>query len=80
MYQGEGVAPVLASIKTARFARRLIKQNFGLAVLYNVIAVPIAMVGLASPLIAAIAMSGSSLAVTLNAMRLRLGTGMGTGK
>jgi len=80
VYQGEGVAPVLASIKTARFARRLIKQNFGLAVLYNVIAVPIAMVGLASPLIAAIAMSGSSLAVTLNAMRLRLGTGMGTGK
>ena len=71
MFLRESLEAVPLAIAVARKARVLILQNLGLAALYNLVAVPLAVAGLATPLVAAIAMSASSLIVTLNALRLR---------
>jgi Cu2+-exporting ATPase len=55
----------------ARAAMRRIRENFGLALLYNAVAIPLAVAGVIGPLSAALAMSASSLVVTGNALRLR---------
>ncbi len=69
VYSG-GLGSILDVLKVSKAARRTMLQNFGLAALYNLIAVPIAVTGNVTPLIAAIAMSASSLVVTLNALRM----------
>jgi Cu2+-exporting ATPase len=70
VYQGEGLAPVVDAILVARASRRRVIENFSFAALYNLFAMPLAAMGMVTPLIAAVAMSGSSMIVTLNALRL----------
>ncbi|MDP3407710.1 heavy metal translocating P-type ATPase [Bosea sp. (in: a-proteobacteria)] len=69
VFLGDSLSPVASAITIARKARALMVENLWFAVLYNAVAVPIAVAGLATPLVAAAAMSGSSLVVTLNALR-----------
>jgi Cu2+-exporting ATPase len=68
--QGQSLGLVREAYDVSRAARRRIFENFAFAVLYNVLAVPLAALGLVTPMIAAAAMSGSSMIVTLNALRL----------
>ncbi len=68
---GRDIAPLADALRIARQSTRRIKQNFWISAAYNVVAVPVALVGLATPLWAAAAMSLSSITVALNALRLR---------
>jgi len=69
VFSGDALMAVVDAIDVARSARRRAVENFGLAAVYNLVAAPAAMLGLVNPFVAAIAMSGSSLVVTLNALR-----------
>ena len=68
---GSGLMPAVMALDVARAAAARARENFAIAAVYNALAVPIAAFGYVTPLIAALAMSGSSILVTLNALRLR---------
>jgi Cu2+-exporting ATPase len=72
VFESDRLMPVVEAIVTARRARRRALENFALSGAYNLIAAPLAIAGLATPLVAAVAMSASSLVVMLNALRLNL--------
>lgn len=71
--RGSDLMPIAEAIAVARKARRLVLENFALALAYNLTAIPLAALGMVTPLIAAATMAGSSLLVTLNALRLMRG-------
>ncbi|MCK0149881.1 cadmium-translocating P-type ATPase [Marivita sp. S6314] len=68
---GNSLEPISDAVATSQTAIKRIRQNFTIATWYNIIAVPLAIAGLCSPLIAALAMSTSSITVSLNALRLK---------
>lgn len=71
VFMGDSLEPAAVAVRTARRTIRVVKQNFALAIGYNLFAVPLAIAGQVTPLVAAVAMSGSSLIVVANALRLR---------
>jgi len=75
LFLGERLGPVADALAVSQRATRIMRENLAIAVVYNLIAVPLAMMGHVTPLIAAAAMSGSSIIVTVNALRARLPRG-----
>lgn len=75
VFIGERLMPVALAVQVARRTMAIVRQNFGFAIGYNVLAVPLALAGLVTPLVAAIAMSLSSLVVVGNSLRLARSAG-----
>lgn len=71
IFQGHNLAPIIEALAVSRASQRMALQNFAIAIGYNFVFVPLAMLGHVTPLLAAIAMSASSIAVTANAVRLK---------
>ena len=68
--QGQKLAPVISVINSSQRAIHLMKQNLLIALIYNLIALPFAVAGFVVPLVAAFAMSSSSLLVLFNSLRI----------
>jgi Cu2+-exporting ATPase len=67
---GDSLIPVVTAVRVARQTMRVVRQNLAWAIVYNVVALPLAATGNVPPWAAAIGMSASSLIVVLNALRL----------
>lgn len=70
VFLSESLLAIPRTIAGSRATMRVVKQNFALAIGYNVLAVPLAITGVVTPLLAAVAMSTSSLIVIGNSLRL----------
>jgi Cu2+-exporting ATPase len=70
VFQGDKLEAILIALALAKRTDKLVRQNLGIALVYNLAAVPLAVLGAVTPLVAAIAMSSSSVIVILNALRL----------
>ncbi|MDF8331582.1 heavy metal translocating P-type ATPase [Novosphingobium cyanobacteriorum] len=75
VFTGDSLLALPRAVRAARFTMKVVRQNFTLAIGYNVLAVPLAIAGLVTPLLAAVAMSTSSLIVVGNSLRLARATG-----
>jgi Cu2+-exporting ATPase len=71
VFLGQDLSPLGDALVTSRKSIKRIRENFTISTIYNVLAVPLAIAGFATPLIAALAMSTSSITVGLNSIRLR---------
>ncbi|WP_372622853.1 heavy metal translocating P-type ATPase [Falsiroseomonas sp.] len=67
--RSEGLTALPLAIRVARKAQRLAQQNIAFSLIYNLVAVPMAVLGFVTPLIAALVMASSSIIVILNALR-----------
>nr|WP_283771110.1 heavy metal translocating P-type ATPase [Roseococcus pinisoli] len=67
--RAEGLSGLPAAIRTARRAQAAARQNIAFSLTYNVVAVPMAVLGFVTPLLAAVVMASSSMVVILNALR-----------
>jgi Cu+-exporting ATPase len=65
------LSSILQAIEVSRKTFTIIKQNLFWAFIYNVAAIPLAMAGVLSPIVAAAAMAMSSVTVVMNSLRLK---------
>jgi len=70
IFQGAKLGPLVEILAVSKASHAAAIQNFVIAIGYNIIFVPLAMIGVVTPLIAAVAMSVSSITVTANAVWL----------
>ncbi|WP_064682823.1 heavy metal translocating P-type ATPase [Rhizobium bangladeshense] len=73
VFLGDSLSVVDESLEAVNKAMGLVRQNFALAVIYNIVSLPLALAGFVTPLIATVAMSSSSILVVANALRLSVG-------